>query len=155
LREHFPEQKVLDRQFDFTADSYGKSREHVKRVGNPPVRRVLDWHKSELGLAAVHFFEDGGDIPDRRQFDRLSEMGNGGKMAVGVERPEEGDTKLTHERSASTDDLAQRSLDGLLGQGPSSARSGLVDPFGFFGEYQRRLPRSLSDSWRFTSVRAR
>ena len=60
--------------------------EHVERVGDPAVGRVLQRHQAELDVAAIDLLEDRRDRADRHVLDRLAKFGDRGQVAVAVLR---------------------------------------------------------------------
>ncbi len=51
----------MDVHFHLAADPHGQAGEHLQRVGDPPVGRVLDRHQAEVGVPLIDFLEDGRD----------------------------------------------------------------------------------------------
>ena len=71
------EQAVMDPQPDLGADlQAGQPDEHLERVDDPAVGRVLQRHEPELDVAAVDLLEDRGDRADRDVLDGLAELGD-------------------------------------------------------------------------------
>ena len=90
--------------------------EHVERVGDAAVGRVLDRHDAEVGVPAIDLLEHRGDAADRHQLDALAEAMDGRQMAVAVGRPEIGDAQLFFQRPRAADQLAKDGADAALGE---------------------------------------
>ncbi len=61
-----------------------QAHEHVEGIGDAAVRRVLQRHDSEVGMAAVDLFEHSGDATDLHELDRSAEPLNGSQMTEAI-----------------------------------------------------------------------
>ena len=117
---------MVDPQPDLGADlQVGQLDEHVERVGDPAVGRVLEGDDAELDVPPVDLFEDGGDRADRHVLDGLAKFGDGRQMAVAVLGTQAGDAQAALERPRAAHELAEDQPQGLGreralagGQGP-------------------------------------
>ena len=106
-------QVVMNLQPHLGADHQVRhAQEHVERVGDPAVGRVLHRHDAEIDVAAIDLLEDGGDAADAQELDRLAEALDGGEMAVTVFRAEIGDLEHLLQGPRAAHDLAEDGADG-------------------------------------------
>jgi hypothetical protein len=68
---------MVNAHLHLTTDANGQPRKHVERVGNAPIGRVLDRHKSIMNMAAIDLFKHGRNAADRNEIDALAETLNG------------------------------------------------------------------------------
>ena len=102
------EQAVVDPQPDLGPDLQARQPdEHLERVGDPAVGRILQRDDPELDVAAVDLLEDRGDRADRDVLDGLAELGDRGEVAVAVLRPEAGDPQRPLQRPRAAHQLAE------------------------------------------------
>ena len=113
------EQAMVNPQRQLAANSHGRAREAIERVGDAAVGRVLHRHDAELRLAAFDFFEHGRDRADRHQLGRLAESLDRGQVAERELRSEIGDAKrrLHGPRAADSSRKTARTASSLSGPG--------------------------------------
>ena len=101
------QQAMVNPQRQLAADPHGRAREAVERVGDAAVGRVFHRHDAELGLAAFHFFEHGGDRADRHQLGTLAEALDGGEVAEREFGAEVGDAGRRLDAAGGADHFAE------------------------------------------------
>ena len=120
------EQAMVDPEPDLGADlQAGEPDEHLERVDDPAVGRVLQRDEAELDVPAVDLLEDRGDRADRDVLDGLAELGDGGEVAVAVLRARgrrPAGCRWSDRRAAHQ--LAEDQPERLGGHGPSARRRG-------------------------------
>ena len=120
------EQAMVNPQPDLGPDlQVGELDEHLERVGDPAVGRVLQGDDAELDVPAVDLLEDGGDRADGDVLDGLAKFRHRGQVAVAVLGTQAGDAQGPLERPGAAHQLAEdqpQRLDGKRalagGQGP-------------------------------------
>ena len=69
------QQRMMDVHLDLAADPHRQPGEHVQRVGDAAVGRVLDRHQAEIGVSLVDLLEHGGNGPHRHELARSCQNG--------------------------------------------------------------------------------
>ena len=81
---------------DFRADLQARQpHEHVERLGDAAVGRILERNHAEVDMAAIDLFEHRRDAADPHELDSLSEAFDGGEVAVTVFGAEVGNSLMT------------------------------------------------------------
>ena len=101
--------------------------EHLERVGDPAVGRVLQWDHAELDVPAVDLLEDRGDRADRDMLDGLAKLGDRGQVAVAVLRAQAGDPHRPLQGPRAAHQLAEDSPQGLRRHRAPAGRERLGD----------------------------
>ena len=89
----------MHRQPNFAADHQMRHlQEHVERIDDPAVGRVLDRHDAEIDVAAIDLLEHRRNVVHAQASDRLTEaqLDGGAQMAVTVFGTREINTILKH-----------------------------------------------------------
>ncbi len=126
----------------------GESHEHVERVGDPAVGRVLQRHDPELHVPAIHFLEHGGDRADRDMLDRFAKLGHSGEIAIAVLGSQTGDAHGPLKRAGAAHQLAEDEPKGFVGKGAAAVARGVGDHFVLAGrrpDFQALLLLQLAD----------
>ena len=117
LRGHLPSRAWWMRNCTSPQIAHRQPGEHVERVGDPAVGRILDRHQPKIGLLAVHFLEHGGDGAHRHQLDALPEAVHRRQVAVAVERARERRPAVLFQLPRAADDFAENGPQALGREG--------------------------------------
>ena len=125
MRAHAPHQVMVDAQLHLAADLERRAQEHVERMVDRALARILDGHHAEIGDAALDLVKHLVDRGQRQRAHRGAEMlqhGGLGERALGSQ---ECDLERLLLREARGHDLAEQPRDFLVAQRPRLRSSAL------------------------------
>src|SRR5262249_15941631 len=122
-------------------DELGHAHEHVERVRDAAVGRVLEWDDPKLDVSPLYFLEHGRDAPHLHELDRMAESFDGGELAEAVFWPEIGNLQSLLEGARAAYDLAEDRAHRLRGKRTLVRFEHVVQDFFFAdrGEYLRTV----------------
>jgi hypothetical protein len=124
------EQVVMNGQPNFGDDlQLRQTHEHVEGIRDPPVRRILQRHDAEIGMAAVDLFKNRGDAADLDEFNRSAEAFDGGQVAEAILRPQIGDLQHLLQGPRAAHDLAEDGPDRAGIQRPLVGLKDILENF--------------------------
>jgi hypothetical protein len=91
---------MVDAQFDFPADAKRRALEHVKRVGDDTLARILDRDNPVIGGAGLHFPEDSVDAVQCQGLHGMTEVFQGRGLGEGAFRRGRQSTGLFQRQAA-------------------------------------------------------
>ncbi len=119
---HASHQMLMNAQLDLAANLERRGDEHIERVVDRALGRILDRYDTEVRVSRLHLFEDFADRGQRQRAHRVPEVLQHRLLRERPLRPEECDFERLLLREAGGHDLAEQPYDLLVAQRPLIAR---------------------------------